>query len=79
MNRIAEREATIEARAYDFHDEEAAREVARALDRRAVEHKMHETACIDSEHLYQTRFEFSLIEKDSCHARREPEGWEPDF
>lgn len=65
LNCITEHDATVEVYAYDFHDEEAVRSVMRALDRRAVDYKRYDTVYINSEHLYQTRFEFGFVQKDS--------------
>lgn len=69
LNCITEHEVTIEVYSYDFYDEDAARAVADALDRRALEYKRYETTYINSEHLFQTRFEFSFTSKDSQSER----------
>lgn len=69
MNCITEHDISIEVYAYDFYDEAAVRRVSEALDRRAIEYRQYETTYINSEHLYQTRFEFSLTSKDSLGER----------
>jgi len=80
VNCITEHDVTIEVYAYDFFDEEAVRAVMRALDRRAVEYKRYETVYINSEHLYQTRFEFGFVLKDGAGERLGRElGYDRDF
>ena len=69
LNCITEHEVTIEVYAYDFHDEDAVRAVADVLDSRSLEYKRYETTYINSEHLFQTRFEFSFTSKDSHFER----------
>ena len=73
LNCITEHEVTIEVYAYDFHDERAVRMVADVLDGHALEYKRYETTYINSEHLFQTRFELSFTNKDELGF-----GWEPD-
>ena len=80
MNCITEHDVTVEVYAYDFHDEEAVQAVMSALDRRAIEYKRYDTAYINSEHLFQTRFEFGYVLKDGAGERLERElGYEFDF
>ena len=80
LNCITEYDVTIEVYSYDFHDEEAVRAVVRALDRRAVEYKRYDTTYINSEHLFQTRFEFGFVLKDGAGERIERElGCDRDF
>ena len=80
VNCITEHDVTIEVYAYDFYDGEAVRAVARALDRRAIGYKQYETTYINSEHLYQTRFEFGFTLKDGLGERFARElGYEFDF
>lgn len=73
MNCITEYDVTVEVYAYDFYDEEAVRRVARALDRHAIPYKKYETTYINSEHLFQTRFEMSFTTKDEPRL-----DWESD-
>ena len=63
-NCISEHDVTIEVYSYDFYDEEAVRKVARTLDCHALPYKRYETTYINSEHLFQTRFELSFTDKD---------------
>lgn len=72
-NCITEHDVTIEVYAYDFADEEAVRRVAAVLDRHALPYRRYETTYINSEHLFQTRFELSFTTKDEPRP-----GWEPD-
>ena len=64
VNCITEHEVTIEVYAYDFADERAVLRVAAVLDRHALPYKKYETTYINSEHLFQTRFELSFTSKD---------------
>ncbi len=73
LNCITEHEVSFEVYSYDFYDAEAVRAVERALDRRAIAYTKYETSYINSEHLYQTRFEFTFTSKDSLADRFEAE------
>lgn len=69
MNCITEREVSVEVYSHDFYDGEAVRAVERVLDRHCIAFTKYETSYINSEHLYQTRFEFSLTSKDEWSER----------
>lgn len=69
MNCITEHEVSVEVYSYDFYDGEAVRKVERVLDRRCIAYTKYETGYINTEHLYQTRFEFSFTSKDSWDER----------
>lgn len=74
LNCITEHDVTLEVYSYDFHDEDAVRAVADVLDYHALEYKRYETTYINSEHLFQTRFEFSFTDKDEPRFDRGSRG-----
>lgn len=73
LNCITEHDVSVEVYSYDFYDEDAVRAVAAVLDRLSLPYKRYDTAYINSEHLYQTVYEFQFVSKDSLAERLQAE------